>query len=340
MDSLRANNIFRPEGGGGNLLGPPDFSGGGINAGDIIGQIMSAREDAKRLDENRQYRMMQFQNDMNRRNKMIDQKEADRRAMFPQNTAVRWPDEERGSARMTDYQAAQVANDKAKLALQRELAGQKDQNVDADRAIRQQRADTYSTMHDLSDAEKLEIVNRARRGDIEARGMIEAGLLDKRNNAAMDRQNDQQMFQSGMAGVQGQQRLAEIAARVAGEKEVAGYKSGLPGNTNPNFERTGDWNNAQKIINSRPDLAPFVTLGAGGQFNITAPGTNFWGSSTGPTKDQYDELNSLIYGKPKPLPNVPTGSKPTTETLPAKPNTPLTTTPLTTPSSKYKVTIK
>lgn len=352
MDSLRMNNIFRPEGGGGNLLGPPDFSGGQMNTGDIIGQIMSAREDAKRLDENRQYRLMNFQNDMNRRNKTMDEKHrmdllrgSGGSSTGFMNTAVAFPDDDRrNSMRMTDYQRGMLENDKAKNAIAERTLSMRDQNQDADRMIRQQRADTYSNMHDLSDAEKLEIVNRARRGDIEARGMIEAGLLDKRNNAAMDRQNDQQMFQSGMAGVTGQQRLAEIAARVAGDKELAGYKSGLT-TANPNFDKTSNWNKAQELINTNPELAPFITLGQGGQFTIAPPGgTNFWGSQVGPTQQQYDSIKNSIYGA-TPLPNAKPGDA-KIETLPAKPNTPITTTPLTTPkanngsTSKYKVTIK
>lgn len=340
IDSLRMNGIFRPEGGGGNLLGPPDMNGGGINVGDVISQIMQARETGKMNDENRQYRMLNFQNDMNKRNnapKPPSALESIAGGMSgkPMNTVVQYPDDDRrNSMRMTDYQRAMVENDKAKLAQSAQLAGLKDQNQDADRMIRQQRADTYSNMHDLSDAEKLEIINRARRGDIEARGMIEAGLLETRGRQAMDRQNDQQMFDAGMAGVNQQNALARIAAEVAGRNNNADYKSGLSDVANPNFDRTANWNKAQQIINTRPELAPFITLGEGGQFNIQAPGTNFWGSATGPTKDQYDELNRIIYGNPAPLPTPP--KKPTSTTLPANKNTDTTVKP----TSKYKVTIE
>lgn len=69
--------------------------------------------------------------------------------------------------------------------------------------------------------------------------------------------------------------------------------------------RTGRINKAQQIINSRPDLAKWITVN-GTDIRIKPPSTGGMFSS-GPTKEQFDEINNAIYGA-KPAATTPTGN--------------------------------
>ena len=98
----------------------------------------------------------------------------------------------------------------------------------------------------------------------------------------------------------------------------------------PTQTRVRQFNSARELFNSRKDLRPFIKIGSPGSndFSITPPGTNFMGSATGPTKEQYDEINEKIYGKKEEKkPTTPAAGRgaPPPNTLPKK--------------SKYKVTI-
>lgn len=54
-----------------------------------------------------------------------------------------------------------------------------------------------------------------------------------------------------------------------------------------------------QLINANPTYRKFVKLDADGMPQIVEPGGKSWfglGGDTGPTKDQYDEINNAIYG--------------------------------------------
>ena len=296
VDSLRMNNIMAPSGGG--VMGPPDFSGGGGGStNDILGTIMDLRNKAKMQDDNRQRGMLTFQNDMQRRNQAMDQKEADRRAMFTPNTAVRWPDEERNSNRLTDYQSGQLQNAAQRNQIQAQNYRMRDQNSDADREIRQQRADTYSNMHDLSDAERLDLTNKARAGDMQAKALLDQALENLRQTGRMAIANVNNEAAMSRLNVGGTQNLSEIAARVAGDRDVANIRANQP--YTPQETRTNQWNQAQGVAND-PAFSGVVSMQPGGMFQINPPGYG------GVTDEQFRNANQRIYGSPNG--NVPNRS--------------------------------
>jgi hypothetical protein len=302
--------------GGAGVMGPPDFSGGsgGGNLNDIMGTIMHLRNQSKNQDMNRAKDMAMFQNDMSRRNQMLDQKEQDRRVQTSgsttgyMNTAVRWPDEEgKDARRMTDYQAALIGQSKDKNAITAQNYAMRDQNQDADRSIRQQRADVYSNVHDLTDAERLDLTNRARAGDIQARGLLALDLEKQRQSGRETIQDMRNTSASDLQSTQGNQRLAQIAAQVAGNKEVAGINH-APQAPNATQQRTDYWNKAQGVAND-PALGQFITVGPNGQFTIQPPADGFFGAS-GPNPDQQRQINERIYGSPTGLPSTTTTPPP------------------------------
>lgn len=91
-------------------------------------------------------------------------------------------------------------------------------------------------------------------------------------------------------------------------------------------EKTKYYNNAQKVANTRPDLRQFIKPGQNtGDFEIEPPGKTWYGGTSGPTPEQYEELKTLIYGTPpvKKTNVPPPDVKPTqpVNTPPPAPNT-------------------
>lgn len=56
-------------------------------------------------------------------------------------------------------------------------------------------------------------------------------------------------------------------------------------------------NAARQLLNTRPDLAPFIKMGTGNEFTIVPTGKSMFGNATGPTSEQQAAINAAIYGK-------------------------------------------
>lgn len=115
----------------------------------------------------------------------------------------------------------------------------------------------------------------------------------------------------------GKNQLANIAANVAGRKDIAqgkqvsdfaniaerGRQSRLTADAKgekdelPTQARVRQLNAARELINTRPELAPFIKFDQDGAFSLISPGTGFMGKATGPTKDQFEEIKKKIYGE-------------------------------------------
>lgn len=85
----------------------------------------------------------------------------------------------------------------------------------------------------------------------------------------------------------------------------------------PTQTRVRQFNAARQLINSRPELAQFIKLGTPGanDFTVTPPSTSknyFTGKASGPTPQQFKEINDAIYGAVAPSHN-------TTNTAPPAP---------------------
>jgi hypothetical protein len=71
----------------------------------------------------------------------------------------------------------------------------------------------------------------------------------------------------------------------------------------PTQTKVRQYNAARELVNSRPDLAPFINLTSANEFTITPQSTNtgltgyFKGPKSGPTPEQFKQINDAIYGK-------------------------------------------
>jgi hypothetical protein len=102
-------------------------------------------------------------------------------------------------------------------------------------------------------------------------------------------------------------KINEITGEV---RDIKSDEVNVPGVTKPTSSGTGtkgepatqkrvrEFSAAQKIRNTRPDLAQFIKLGTPGanDFEVSKPGKGYFGNSTGPSQDQYDEISKIIYG--------------------------------------------
>lgn len=109
-------------------------------------------------------------------------------------------------------------------------------------------------------------------------------------------------------GKKSEDRIAEIAKRIAGQKEVKGAPSATKPLL-PNQVKTDQFNRAREFVNRNPELGKFVHIDPStGSFTIderTEP--KYWGSPTGPTPEQQQQINDYIFGSNNNVPsNTPT----------------------------------
>jgi len=350
LQSLRAQGIFNPQGGGGNLLGPPNFAGtagDGGNIGDIMGTIMHLREQAKMADQRRAMEMMDYQNNMQNRNEAKKAAEIHRNLLttgsttgYMQEAPVRWPDEEQ-KYKITPYQQGMLDNSRAAIEQRAAAATGRDTNADEDRIIRQQRANVYDRTHDLSDAEKLDLTIKARSGDIQARGALAAELEKERQQgrtalADINNKTDKEIEQMREKAA-GERNTATIAGRSRDTDVRVGAQSKTA--LLPSQERVKIGNAAREFKNSNSNLGQYVNFDSAGNPIIDPPGYG------GPSEEDYRQIYNGIYGSrttdiqlppsnpTTPIPGYQGGYSPT----PVQP--PLTSVP-TPPKSRFKVTVE
>jgi hypothetical protein len=272
-------------------VGPPDFNMSNINVNPGLGMYQTPGGNPDQYFEN-------FAIDRARNN------------YLPGTTTTAPPNVKIGA---DDYLEGQIsAKDRANLDLKRQDIQRKqdygEQNLDIKRGgqdIQQQRTDILDfkarnpgmkvltpkggnyqfydpikgVTHDtgiptgsLSREDELAITGQQRMDQIGARGDIQQSLGTQRGNQA----------------------LANIAARTAGQKDIRNTAPVKP--MLPTQERVQQNIRARQLINSNPDLAQFVTVDpTTGSFNITPPSEGYTGHS-GPTDEQYQRIQEAIYG--------------------------------------------
>lgn len=135
----------------------------------------------------------------------------------------------------------------------------------------------------MSDQDRLALTQQHAMERIQAQGDVASELEDQRQGNRVE-----------LAGVQGEQ-ARRTRATPTGNQTAAGTRPELPTQT-----RVRQFIAAREVFNTRPDLRKFIKLGdpASNDFQIVPPGRNLLGA-TGPTAEQYAELNQLIYGNPQ-----------------------------------------
>jgi hypothetical protein len=124
----------------------------------------------------------------------------------------------------------------------------------------------------------------------------------------MEQIGAQDQNQQNIQQIRGKQGLEQIGARITGQQqlqEAKPIKEMLP--TQIKVQQN---NAARQLMNIRPDLAQYITYDSTtGNFNVIAPSEGFFGHS-GPTKEQYDEINKILYNPTKPETKPVVKSKP------------------------------
>lgn len=166
--------------------------------------------------------------------------------------------------------------------------------------------DTGISSGTLSDKEKIEITNTGDLAEIEARGNIQKDIQRVRGTQALDQigarvagQKDIQGLRGDQAkelqGTKGDQSLAAIAARAAEQRKTNAARP--QDNLLPSQSKILEANKARELINSNPELAPFLEKNQDGTYSVMAPGKESWYSigKTKPTEDQFKQINSILY---------------------------------------------
>lgn len=136
--------------------------------------------------------------------------------------------------------------------------------------------------------------------------LTDADRISLTNEGAMARIQAQGDETRETAGVRHEYTMDEIGARGdearATRATPTGNAAGGAGRPEiPTQTRVRQFNKARELYNTRPDLRPFIKIGAPGSndFQITMPGKNWLGNPNGPTQQQLDEINNIIYGAPQ-----------------------------------------
>jgi hypothetical protein len=190
-------------------------------------------------------------------------------------------------------------------------------NVTAINPLTGESHDTGVPTGSLTELAKMNLQNEQRLGQIGAQGANAQTLenMKQTGREGIAETRGWQIYNIPDKDNPGQQKAVKINAITGEVKDInagpvskpttgAGGRGELPTQT-----RIRQFTKAREIVNSRPDLAKFIKLGSPGanDFTITAPGENFFGS-TGPTQQQYNEVQQLIYGGAPIASHEPTGS--------------------------------
>lgn len=215
--------------------------------------------------------------------------------------------------RQTNINERTMSYQTAANTLREQAQAAKEKN-DAVRAqIAQQRADVYQFRTENPNARII----APKGGNIRAvhpvtgaliRDFGPAGTMSDADRIALEQTNA--MARIGATGDE-----ARETARVRGEEARATAITPRPARPSaastrpelPTQTRVRQFNAARELSNTRQDLAKFIKVGDPGSsdFTITPPGKNIWGYPTGPTEQQYKEINDAIYGAKTESLNIP-----------------------------------
>ena len=286
LESLRLSNIFPRK--GQKPFGMPDLDvGSDISANKVIGIALDEREKDRQLQR-----------------EMMAARQPNQRAMVPDfETKILSKLRDKRKSDIGDrkiiFSDMLTAKDRANLAMKqreldiRESQGQATTGIRQQQAeTAQQRADTYgrvSALKDLPDSERLRLLQE---GKVSLAEINAANALERTNvqqTGATSRTRMQQEGASQRQEVSGAQRLNQIGAQLAGQKEIAGARISAAKNKPllPTQQRTNLSNQAQQLMNQRPDLAEFISIDEKGNVSITAEeGT-----------PERDMINNLLYSQ-------------------------------------------
>lgn len=206
-------------------------------------------------------------------------------------------------------------------------------NIVAMDPITGQPHDTGVSSGTLSEREKVEIQNTGDLAEIEARGNIQKDIQGTRGTQALEQigartagqrdiqglRGDQSMEQiltrgsqqTDLQNTRGEQSLAQIAARANEQRATNAAKPST--GMQPTQAKVLEANKARQLMNTNPELAPFLKDNGDGTYSVTPPGDGGWSDKFGgakPTQDQFKQINSILYPSSGTAAPVKAGSVP------------------------------
>lgn len=151
--------------------------------------------------------------------------------------------------------------------------------------------------------------------------MDRLNLQHENRTAEIDQRGDITSRQIGERGEVTSRHIAERGAESRETKATPSAKTGEGGKTElPTQTRVRQFTAARELFNTRPELKQFIKIGNPGSndFTITPPGTNFFGKPTGPTPEQYREIQEKIYGKTSMMASHQQPGNGGSQTIPSK----------------------
>lgn len=177
-----------------------------------------------------------------------------------------------------------------------------------DQQIRQQRADVYdfkaknpSMKFAFPKGGNILAINPLT-GETHDTGMSTGTMTEEDKQYLLGEQKQQEIGSRGaeaanVANIRNRGALEAVKAR--GEQTRQTNEAKPTKELLPTQQRAAQTNAARQLANTDPDLGKFVNINPDGTFNIEQPGTSFFGRPTGPTLDQFKQIQDKIYGTPK-----------------------------------------
>jgi hypothetical protein len=320
IEKLRMNNIFPPGGGGQGPFTAPDLSAGQMDPQkmrSMMDVILPSILSEKQKDRDLQIQLAQMQHQPSGLKDIGTHIAKEKPMTYSYGGML---------DSMTPYQKASIQLEKDKLKQSGVLGQQKLSQSGQDVQTRIRRADIAQKIADgrATDEEKNEYIL----GQIEERGNQSRQSQTIRGEQAMEQIGARGNEARETTGMRGENQLANIAARIKGQQDVNAAKPTRP--MLPTQSKVMEANAARELINTRPELAPFVKQNQDGTYSITPPGTGGWFSDAGPSEQQYEEIKSSLYPG-----NVPTKPAKSTTVAPT-----IKSTTVAPSKSKYKVMIE
>jgi len=177
--------------------------------------------------------------------------------------------------------------------------------------------DTGVSSGTMSERDKLDVTNAGDMAEITARGDIQKDIQDTRGQQGLAQVAARVAGQKDIQGTRGTQALEQIGARIAGDKDVQATRGeqslaqiAARGNEQrttqaarpvtgmqPTQAKVLESNTARQIINTRPDLAPFIKQNQDGTYTVEPPGEAGWLGNAKPTQAQFEEITKALYPK-------------------------------------------
>jgi hypothetical protein len=191
---------------------------------------------------------------------------------------------------------ADIADDQAKNEIARQSLGLKEDIANNPNVVQVKTAggEVY-----LMDKKSGRILNTGVAQGTQTDAEKAQNAVNLENTRETNRENLEGVRQSNRAinlTTRGKQAMEQIGAR--GEEARKTKETDTP--YNPNMLATQNLVRqklaAQQIINSNPDLAPFITIDPNtGLVSVKQPGTGGFFGSSGPTQDQYQKILGMLY---------------------------------------------